>query len=75
LPVSAAASAPRRPPRAVETEEQLQRLRVEGCTEVQGYLFSEPIPADEVRLLLQRLAPRSKAVADFPNLLYPAASK
>jgi diguanylate cyclase (GGDEF)-like protein len=47
----------------VETEEQLQRLRDEGCTEVQGYLFSKPIPADEVRLLLQRLAPRSKAVA------------
>ena len=47
----------------VETEEQLQRLRDEGCTEVQGYLFSMPIPADEVRLLLQRLAPRSKAVA------------
>jgi diguanylate cyclase (GGDEF)-like protein len=47
----------------VETEAQLQRLRDEGCTEVQGYLFSKPIPADEVRLLLQRLKPRPKAVA------------
>jgi predicted signal transduction protein with EAL and GGDEF domain len=47
----------------VETEAQLQRLRDEGCTEVQGYLFSKPIPANEVRLLLQRLKPRSKAVA------------
>jgi EAL domain-containing protein (putative c-di-GMP-specific phosphodiesterase class I) len=45
----------------VETEEQLQRLRDEGCTEVQGYLFSRPIPADDVRLLLQRLAPATKA--------------
>jgi predicted signal transduction protein with EAL and GGDEF domain len=47
----------------VETEEQLQRLRDEGCTEVQNYLFSRPIPADEVRLLLQRLAPTTKAGA------------
>jgi diguanylate cyclase (GGDEF)-like protein len=46
-----------------ETEAQLQRLRDEGCTEVQGYLFSKPIPANEVRMLLQRLKPRSKAVA------------
>ena len=47
----------------VETEEQLQRLREEGCTEVQGYLFSKPVPADQVQLLLQRLDPPKKAVA------------
>jgi EAL domain-containing protein (putative c-di-GMP-specific phosphodiesterase class I) len=47
----------------VETEAQLQRLREEGCTEVQGYLFSKPIPADQVQLLLQRLDPPKKAVA------------
>jgi EAL domain-containing protein (putative c-di-GMP-specific phosphodiesterase class I) len=48
----------------VETEAQLQRLREEGCTEVQGYLFSKPIPADQVQLLLQRLdPPKKKAVA------------
>ncbi|WP_077306681.1 putative bifunctional diguanylate cyclase/phosphodiesterase [Terribacillus halophilus] len=28
----------------VETEEQLQKLRLLGCTEVQGYLFSKPLP-------------------------------
>jgi diguanylate cyclase len=28
----------------VETEEQLQKLRLLGCTEVQGYLFSMPLP-------------------------------
>jgi diguanylate cyclase (GGDEF)-like protein len=28
----------------VETEEQLERLRLEGCDEVQGYLFSAPTP-------------------------------
>lgn len=32
----------------VETEEQLEKLRAEGCTEVQGFLFSKPRPACEV---------------------------
>ncbi|MBV9116616.1 MAG: EAL domain-containing protein, partial [Acetobacteraceae bacterium] len=36
----------------VETEEQLQRLLTEGLTEVQGYLFSRPVPATEVPGLL-----------------------
>jgi diguanylate cyclase (GGDEF)-like protein/PAS domain S-box-containing protein len=38
----------------VETEEQLARLRMEGCNEVQGYLFSRPVPAREVPGLLER---------------------
>ena len=29
----------------VETDEQLDLLRVLGCTEMQGYLFSRPKPA------------------------------
>jgi EAL domain-containing protein (putative c-di-GMP-specific phosphodiesterase class I) len=37
----------------VETEEQLKRLRSEGCTEVQGYLISRPRPASELGPLLQ----------------------
>jgi EAL domain-containing protein (putative c-di-GMP-specific phosphodiesterase class I) len=36
----------------VETKEQLDLLRAEGCTEVQGYLFSKPQPASEVPRLL-----------------------
>ncbi|MDQ0326316.1 diguanylate cyclase (GGDEF)-like protein/PAS domain S-box-containing protein [Rhodopseudomonas julia] len=36
----------------VETPEQLERLSREGCTEVQGYLFSEPRPASELARLL-----------------------
>ena len=32
----------------VETSEQLDWLRAEGCTEVQGYLFSRPLPAADV---------------------------
>jgi diguanylate cyclase (GGDEF)-like protein len=38
----------------IETEEQLRRLRLEGCDEAQGYFYSEPKPFDEARKLLQR---------------------
>ena len=36
----------------VETEPQRQLLRQLGCTEMQGYLFSPPKPAADVRRLL-----------------------
>jgi EAL domain-containing protein (putative c-di-GMP-specific phosphodiesterase class I) len=36
----------------VETNEQLVILRAEGCTEIQGYLFNPPRPADEVESML-----------------------
>ena len=36
----------------VETEAQRELLRKEGCTEMQGYLFSRPIPASEIAALL-----------------------
>jgi EAL domain-containing protein (putative c-di-GMP-specific phosphodiesterase class I) len=36
----------------VETEEQLELLRREGCTQAQGYLFSPPRPAAEVESML-----------------------
>ncbi|WP_237478184.1 putative bifunctional diguanylate cyclase/phosphodiesterase [Lichenibacterium dinghuense] len=32
----------------VETPEQMHRIRAEGCTDVQGYLISRPIPAAEI---------------------------
>ena len=35
----------------VETELQLAMLRVAGCTEAQGYLFSRPRPASELRFI------------------------
>lgn len=35
----------------VETEEQLAHLRKEGCTQMQGYLFAKPLPAEAARKL------------------------
>lgn len=36
----------------VETEQQLDQIRLLGCTEMQGYLFSPPRPAAEIFQLL-----------------------
>ncbi|MEH3147876.1 MAG: EAL domain-containing protein [Methylobacterium frigidaeris] len=36
----------------VETEEQMRRIRAEGCTDVQGYVVSRPLPAAEFATLL-----------------------
>jgi diguanylate cyclase (GGDEF)-like protein len=42
----------------VETEEQMRCLNLEGCIEVQGYLFSKPVPASEIAGLLDDLTNR-----------------
>ena len=47
----------------VETVEQFKQLKLEGCTEVQGYLFSPPRPAAEVKGLLASINPALKAIA------------
>ena len=47
----------------VETAEQFKQLKLEGCTEVQGYLFSPPRPAAEVKGLLASINPTLKAIA------------
>ncbi len=47
----------------VETTEQFKQLKLEGCTEVQGYLFSPPRPATEVKGLLASINPALKAIA------------
>ncbi len=38
----------------VETEEQMRRIQAEGCTDVQGYLISRPVPLDDLLRLLPR---------------------
>ena len=45
----------------VETEAQLAHLKHEGCTEVQGYLFSRPCPAGELASLISTLEKRIAA--------------
>src|ERR1700730_18661723 len=44
----------------VETREQLDSITSEGCTEMQGFLFSKPLPAPEIeRLFLSGHAARN----------------
>jgi diguanylate cyclase (GGDEF)-like protein len=38
----------------VETLEQLEIVRMEGCTEIQGFLFSPALPASEIDKILKR---------------------
>jgi diguanylate cyclase (GGDEF)-like protein/PAS domain S-box-containing protein len=47
----------------VETPEQLDRLRREGCTEVQGFLFSPPLPAGEIMRLMPEIGVRMTSAA------------
>jgi diguanylate cyclase (GGDEF)-like protein len=42
----------------VETQEQLDQMRAEGCTEAQGYFYSKPMPASEIAPLLSRFEAR-----------------
>jgi predicted signal transduction protein with EAL and GGDEF domain len=45
----------------VETKEQLEILRAEGCTQAQGYLFSRPKPVADIPAMLRQLKPRIRA--------------
>jgi diguanylate cyclase (GGDEF)-like protein len=47
----------------VETAEQLERVRNEGCTEVQGFFFGQARPAADVLRLLSDIAGKRQAVA------------
>ena len=44
----------------VETGDQLAQIRAEGCTDMQGYFFSRPLPVDEIPALLARVLPASE---------------
>ena len=47
----------------VETIDQLDWLRAEGCNEVQGFLFSAARPAAEIEALLSRFGSRASKAA------------
>jgi diguanylate cyclase (GGDEF)-like protein/PAS domain S-box-containing protein len=44
----------------VETQEQLGKIRAEGCTEAQGYLFSPPVAAVQIRRFFDEFVPTSR---------------
>jgi diguanylate cyclase (GGDEF)-like protein len=48
----------------VETQEQLDQMRAEGCTEAQGYFYGKPMPANEIARLLSstEMRPSNEAV-------------
>jgi diguanylate cyclase (GGDEF)-like protein/PAS domain S-box-containing protein len=47
----------------VETREQFDRIKSEGCTEVQGYFFSPPKPAADIARVLAEFGSAVKEVA------------
>jgi diguanylate cyclase (GGDEF)-like protein len=47
----------------VETQEQLDCLRIEGCTEVQGFLISRPRPAGDIQSILSELEMHPSSIA------------
>jgi diguanylate cyclase (GGDEF)-like protein len=47
----------------VETQAQLDQMRAEGCTEVQGYFYGRPTPAGEVAEVLAAFHELMKAAA------------
>jgi diguanylate cyclase (GGDEF)-like protein/PAS domain S-box-containing protein len=47
----------------VETKKQLEWLCKTGCTEMQGYLFSRPVPAVDIRKLLSSHFEKAASVA------------
>ncbi len=53
----------------VETIEQLEALRAMKCEEIQGFIFSQPLPAFEVEKLLESSeATLEKALADWNEI-------
>ena len=51
----------------VETEQQRQLLAALGCSEMQGYLFSPPKPAAEIRQLCSSHRGRCEALGPVPK--------
>jgi diguanylate cyclase (GGDEF)-like protein len=60
----------------VETDRQLERLRELGCDEMQGFLFSRPVPPErfEQLLMLESISPDPSALTGSVQLLGSRAS-
>jgi diguanylate cyclase (GGDEF)-like protein/PAS domain S-box-containing protein len=51
----------------VERADQLEELRREGCTEVQGYYFSRPVPVDQIKNRMVEAAPQGAKIVTLPK--------
>ena len=58
----------------VETAEQLDYLRQQGCDEMQGYYFSRPLPAQDFEQLLRQRRGLTAAVRGGAITLLPVAA-
>ena len=47
----------------VETQEQVDKVRAEGCTEMQGFFFSPPRPIEEIERLFLQSGERAASAA------------
>ena len=47
----------------VETPAQLEQMRAEGCTEVQGFAYSRPVPSARIAAMLEEFGKLAKAAA------------
>jgi len=47
----------------VETREQLDRVRALGCTDVQGFFYSPPLPVAELTRMFAKRPTRTVAAA------------
>ena len=50
----------------VETPEQLRALAQAGCSNIQGYLFSRPVPLSEIPAMLRSM-PTARALLNSPH--------
>ena len=47
----------------VETNDHLQRVRAAGCDQAQGYLFSKPVPVEQIPLVIEECQRRAQFAA------------
>lgn len=59
----------------VESKEQLEKLRGDGCTQVQGFLFSKAVPAHELTNLRSTLPPPGAPILPAAVAAPPRARK